>query len=248
MKISLVKNVILLSTLFSSHVALANFYIANDTPVPTTAASVVKPVTVKTSQSTASVAKPVTVKTSQSTVSVAKPVTVKTSQAKKVPAPAKTKPHAVNTATTPAKETKISAKNSQNTVKSKPNADKPLPIMPNPMLLPIKRTTGPISHSYTLRNGSLKHNVESIVHQSHWGQLVWSLPYDYRWVGTAHFEGTSLQGVLEKLLARYPVQAIFYEQNHVIQIVPRPSIAYHRPADLNHRPPSLTQREPSQHA
>lgn len=92
----------------------------------------------------------------------------------------------------------------------------------------------PTVPTYTVRSGSLKRNVEHIVRQAHWGQVVWSLPYDYRWVGVSHIQGRSVQAVLGKLLANYPVQAVFYQQNRVVQIKARPSIAYHQPKDLEH--------------
>ena len=82
--------------------------------------------------------------------------------------------------------------------------------------------------------------------QAHWGQVVWSLPYDYRWMGVTHIQGDSVQVVLGKLLANYPVQAVFYEQNHVVQIKARPSIAYHQPKDLQHiATESIAEQEPS---
>lgn len=86
--------------------------------------------------------------------------------------------------------------------------------------------------TYTIYNGSLKRNVERIVRVSRWGKVEWALPYDYRWVGTSKITGDSVQDVLQKLLAGYPLQAVFYEQNHVIHIQPRPSIAYRSPRQL----------------
>ena len=87
-------------------------------------------------------------------------------------------------------------------------------------------------YSYVAYTGSLRHNVERMVRQSHWGQVVWNLHYDYRWVGRARLQGNSLQAILQQLLAGYPVQAVFYKRNHVVAIHPRPVISYHAPASL----------------
>ncbi len=77
--------------------------------------------------------------------------------------------------------------------------------------------------SVVVHKGSLEKNVERIVRLSHdgWRQVIWKLPYDYNWVGTARFRGKDLQEVLSKLLAPYPVQAVFYEKNHIVAIVRR---------------------------
>lgn len=75
--------------------------------------------------------------------------------------------------------------------------------------------------SYTLRTGSLKYNITKMVRQSGWGTLVWNVPNDYRWVGNIEISATSIQGALDQLLAPYPVQAVFYDTNHVIDIEPR---------------------------
>lgn len=86
--------------------------------------------------------------------------------------------------------------------------------------------------TYTIHDGSLKRNIERIVRLAKWGKVVWALPYDYRWVGKSEITGDSTQDVLQKLLAGYPLQAVFYEQNHIVQIKPRPSIAYRAPTQL----------------
>lgn len=75
--------------------------------------------------------------------------------------------------------------------------------------------------NYHVRPGSLKANVQSMVEQSHWGQVVWNIPNDYRWVGDITITATSIQDALAQLLSPYPVQAIFYETNRVVDIEPR---------------------------
>lgn len=74
---------------------------------------------------------------------------------------------------------------------------------------------------YQVRSGSLKNNVENMVAKSGWGQVVWDVPNDYRWVGNVTITSTSIQSALDQLLSQYPVQAVFYDTNRVVNIVPR---------------------------
>jgi hypothetical protein len=69
--------------------------------------------------------------------------------------------------------------------------------------------------------GSLKENVERIAAHYGWHHVVWDAPQDYRWVGFAQIQGENLSSVLNQLLADYPLQAIFYQGNHVLYIHPR---------------------------
>lgn len=69
--------------------------------------------------------------------------------------------------------------------------------------------------------GSLKDNVERIAAHYGWRQVVWDAPQDYKWVGRAKIQGENLQSILGQLLADYPLQAIFYQGNHVLYIHPR---------------------------
>ena len=69
--------------------------------------------------------------------------------------------------------------------------------------------------------GSLKENVERIAAHYGWHQVVWDAPQDYRWVGYAQIQGENLSSVLRQLLADYPLQAVFYQGNHVLYIHPR---------------------------
>lgn len=69
--------------------------------------------------------------------------------------------------------------------------------------------------------GSLKANVQRIIHLAGWNQLVWSVPFDYNWVGQVQIQGKSVQSILQKVLANYPLQAVFYQGNHVVLIKTR---------------------------
>lgn len=73
----------------------------------------------------------------------------------------------------------------------------------------------------TVYEGSLKANVDRIVKAGRWKKLVWKLPYDYQWVGKADFTGDSVETVIAQLLKHYPLQAVFYKANQVVEIVPR---------------------------
>jgi Toxin co-regulated pilus biosynthesis protein Q len=69
--------------------------------------------------------------------------------------------------------------------------------------------------------GSLKENIQRIAAHYGWHQVVWDAPQDYRWFGYAQIQGENLSSVLRQLLADYPLQAVFYQGNHVLYIHPR---------------------------
>ena len=66
--------------------------------------------------------------------------------------------------------------------------------------------------------GSLKENIERIAAHYGWHQVVWDAPQDFRWVGHAQIQGRTLAIVLSQLLNDYPLQAVFYQGNHVLYI------------------------------
>lgn len=71
--------------------------------------------------------------------------------------------------------------------------------------------------------GSLKANIKRIAHQYGWNNVVWGngCGYDYRWVGRTKVVGVNFKEIMRKILINYPVQAVFYEGNHVLVINPR---------------------------
>lgn len=69
--------------------------------------------------------------------------------------------------------------------------------------------------------GSLKTNIQRLAKQMGWPQVVWNVPNDYVWVGTTRIKAHSISGVLYRLLANYPLQAVFYAGNHILVIRPR---------------------------
>ena len=81
----------------------------------------------------------------------------------------------------------------------------------------------PPSYGYVVKMvpGSLKQNVVRIGHQYGWQTVVWNVADDYVWVGYATIRGNSLADIMQRILVDYPVQAQFYQGNHVLAIVPR---------------------------
>lgn len=73
----------------------------------------------------------------------------------------------------------------------------------------------------TVRTGSLRENIDRITAESGWEQMIWKPEYDYNWVGNVTITASDIQGVLTKLLEPYPLQAVFYTANHVVEIMPR---------------------------
>ena len=69
--------------------------------------------------------------------------------------------------------------------------------------------------------GSLRMNIIQNARRFGWRRVIWTATNDYRWVSYTRVKSRSLQGILRKVLMGYPVQAIFYQGNHVLVIKPR---------------------------
>ena len=76
------------------------------------------------------------------------------------------------------------------------------------------------TYSLTLLPGTIKENIERIMANKAW-KVIWVSEYDYPVIGSATFTGTNLEDVLSKILINYPLQATFYEKNHVMTIQSR---------------------------
>ena len=93
-------------------------------------------------------------------------------------------------------------------------------VMPSNLFYQNLKRHQHLSHA-GVHPGSLRLNIQRIAEQHGWHRVIWMLPEDYRWVGETRVTGHGLPGILEKLLASYPVQAEFYQGNHVLVIHPR---------------------------
>lgn len=71
----------------------------------------------------------------------------------------------------------------------------------------------------SLTPGSLQKNILRIANAHGW-PVVWKAK-DFAWVGNVEVSGSMLVDVMEKVLGKYPLQATFYEGNHVLVITPR---------------------------
>lgn len=85
----------------------------------------------------------------------------------------------------------------------------------------VKIIKPPTTTFNVVYSGSLKNNIERLAKQYGWDQVVWNAPSDYTWVGNTRINATTLPGVLNQLLADFPLQAVFYQGNHVLEIIPR---------------------------
>jgi hypothetical protein len=97
---------------------------------------------------------------------------------------------------------------------------------PPPAVLPVIYPKNVIVRQKPLQSigvypGSLRENVERISAHYGWRQVIWDAPQDFRWVGFAQIQGDTLADVLRQLLNDYPLQAVFYQGNHVLYIHPR---------------------------
>lgn len=71
--------------------------------------------------------------------------------------------------------------------------------------------------SATIVPGSLKANIQRILRPYGWS-VAWTVGYDFDFVGSVHIHAASIEAVLQGLLANYPLQAVFYQGNHVVEI------------------------------
>lgn len=94
----------------------------------------------------------------------------------------------------------------------------PMPVPVVPVAAPAKAK--PLL-TVDIYPGSLKENIERIAANAGWHQVVWDAPQDYMWVGHAQIRGENLSVILRRLLDDYPLQAVFYQGNHVLYIHPR---------------------------
>ncbi len=121
------------------------------------------------------------------------------------------------------------------TIKKQPCSNPPPTFAPAPALPPVT-TTGncaipkrptclpPMRKDkvvIVVYEGSLKNNVERILRENGWSNVVWKLPVDYRWVGTARITGPTLMSVMDTLLSSFPLEITFYYANHVVTITQR---------------------------
>jgi hypothetical protein len=78
-----------------------------------------------------------------------------------------------------------------------------------------------ISRSATVYSGSLKENLSRIAKNYGWKEVVWLVDTDYQWVGQVTIQEKNIYSLLTRILKNYPLQAVFYEGNHVLVITPR---------------------------
>lgn len=100
------------------------------------------------------------------------------------------------------------------------------PMPPNPCVAGVGKLVAVEANKpmvVTVHTGSLKINIQKIARQGGWHNLVWRPNYDFQWLGNVTITGRNVQDVMAKLLEPYPLQAVFYEANHVVAVVPRRS-------------------------
>ena len=77
------------------------------------------------------------------------------------------------------------------------------------------------AHFIELYPGSLKTNVLRLSRAYGWKHIIWLSQDDYHWIGKVRVAANNLPDILGKILSDYPLQANFYEGNHVLVIKPR---------------------------
>jgi len=72
-----------------------------------------------------------------------------------------------------------------------------------------------------LTAGSLLSNIEQIARENGWTRVIWTNKKDYSWSSDTRVTGTSFEEIMGKIMKGYPLQAVFYQGNHVLVIQPR---------------------------
>ncbi len=75
--------------------------------------------------------------------------------------------------------------------------------------------------SFYMETGSLRANIERIAKNFGWYNIVWGVQNDYHWLGRTRIKGSNLSLAFANMLRHYPLQATFYQGNHVLVIGPR---------------------------
>lgn len=89
-------------------------------------------------------------------------------------------------------------------------------------VVPLKKEKGGCHHhALMFYAGSLRDNLTRLAVSYGWKDVVWLPSNDYQWHGRVTLRGKSLDRVLTTVLKRYPVQAQFYDGNHILVIAPR---------------------------
>lgn len=76
-------------------------------------------------------------------------------------------------------------------------------------------------HYIEVYPGSLKSNIVRLSRAYGWKHIIWQSQDDYHWIGKVRVAANNLPDILRKLLSDYPLQANFYDGNHVLVIKPR---------------------------
>ncbi len=70
-------------------------------------------------------------------------------------------------------------------------------------------------------SGSLRSNLKRLAADYGWHDMVWLPTHDYQWHGTVKVTGRSFDDVLTNVLKDYPLQAQFYDGNHILVVAER---------------------------
>ena len=96
-----------------------------------------------------------------------------------------------------------------------------LPVPPPPgKVVPVVKKAPPVRF-YVMHTGSLKSNITALAAHYGWHRVIWRVPFDYTWQGTARVSSRHISFALKRIIQAYPLQAQLYLGNHVLVIVPR---------------------------
>jgi len=89
-------------------------------------------------------------------------------------------------------------------------------------ITPFTASSSNLDHHNTIyalsMSGSLKENVERIMHRYHW-KVIWKSLYDYNFDGKV--TGNSLPSMLDKLFKPFPLQAQLFLSNRTMIVISR---------------------------
>ena len=69
--------------------------------------------------------------------------------------------------------------------------------------------------------GTVRANVEKVAYANGWKKVVWQSQNNYKWDTATKITACSVKEIMARMLVGYPLQAVFYEGNHVLVIQSR---------------------------
>jgi len=89
------------------------------------------------------------------------------------------------------------------------------------LLLPKSQILTPCIVNRNIEGISLRSALERVVAECGWDKVIWHTPIEYWVEGKVQLESNTFAEAVSELLKDYPLQAVFYNKNKIVEIKPR---------------------------